>query len=149
MALGGASNGGLTTAAVALEQANLFKIVFPAVGVLDLLRYQLFTLGYSWYSDYGYSSNQEEFNNLIQFSPLQNIKAQSYPAMLIQTGMEDGRVPPLHSYKLAATMQNAASGFSPYLLKSYPEQGHFAANSIAAQIDAWTFFFNETNTPLQ
>lgn len=149
LALSGASNGGVTAAAVALQQPDLFKVVYPAVGVLDLLRYQLFTVGFSWYYDYGYSSIQEQFNNLMTFSPLQNVKNISYPTMLVQTGMEDGRVPPLHSYKFAATMQNVAGGVNPYLLKSYANQGHSATNALEAQIDTWTLFFNQTNSPIK
>ncbi len=147
LALSGSSNGGLTTAAVALQNPGLFKVVFPAVGVLDLLRYQLFTTGFVWYPDYGYSSVQDQFNNLMAFSPLQNVRSISYPAMLIQTGMEDGRVPPLHSYKFAATMQNMAGGTSPYLLRSYFGLGH-QLQSNQVEIDKWTMFFNQTETPL-
>ncbi|WP_158649216.1 prolyl oligopeptidase family serine peptidase [Aquella oligotrophica] len=152
LALWGASNGGLTTAATALQNPNLFKVVFPAVGVQDVLRYQLFTNGYTWYSDYGYSSGegstQEQFNNIMTFSPLQNVKNIAYPTMLIMTGMEDGRVAPSHSYKFAATMQNSGGGTNPYLLKSYAGQGHGPYNTTEAQIDMWTLFFNQTNTPI-
>lgn len=147
LALSGASNGGLTTAAVALQNPDLFKVVFPAVGVLDLLRYQLFTIGFTWYPDYGYSTNFEQFNNQMTFSPLQNVQNIPYPTMLIQTGTEDGRVPPLHSYKFAATMQNMAGGNNPYLLRSYFGLGH-QLPSTQVSIDKWTLFFNETNTPL-
>ena len=149
LALSGASNGGLTTAATALQNPNLFKVVFPAVGVLDVLRYQLFTNGFTWYSDYGYSTEtQDQFNNIMTFSPLQSVKNIAYPTMLVQTGREDGRVVPSHSYKFAATMQNAAGGTNPYLLKSYQGQGHSASGSIEAQIDMWTLFFNQTNTSI-
>ncbi|MCC2644420.1 MAG: hypothetical protein K0R94_198 [Burkholderiales bacterium] len=149
LGLGGRSNGGLTAAAVALERPDLFQVAFPAVGVLDLLRYDLFTYGFSWYLDYGYSSNQNEFNNMLNFSPLQNIHTKAYPAMYIQTSQQDTRVPPLHSYKFAATMQNVASGPNPYLLDSYPNLSHFLGtmeNVEAAK--TWAFFFANTNTPI-
>lgn len=147
LGLGGRSNGGLTTAAVALQRPDLFQVAFPAVGVLDLLRYNLFTYGFSWYSDYGFSSIQEEFNNMYKFSPLQNIHAQSYPAMYIQTGQQDSRVPPLHSYKFAATMQNVAKGPNPYLLDSYPNLSHFPENMAATEAaKTWAFFFYNTHT---
>ncbi|TXI92238.1 MAG: S9 family peptidase [Neisseriales bacterium] len=152
LALWGASNGGLTTAATALQNPNLFKVVFPAVGVQDVLRYQLFTNGFTWYSDFGYSSGesstQEQFNNIMTFSPLQNVKNIAYPTMLIMTGMEDGRVVPSHSYKFAATMQNSAGGTNPYLLKAYAGEGHGPYNTTEAQIDMWTLFFNQTSTPI-
>lgn len=147
LALSGASNGGLTTAATALQNPDLFKVVFPGVGVLDLLRYQLFTVGFGWYPDYGYSTNLEQFNNLMTFSPLQNVQHIAYPTMLIQTGSEDGRVPPLHSYKFAATMQNVAIGDNPYLLRSYFGAGHNLLSQY--YVDMWTLFFNETKTTVQ
>ena len=149
LGLGGRSNGGVTTAAVALQRPDLFQVAFPAVGVLDLLRYNLFTYGFSWYSDYGFSSIEAEFNNLIQFSPLQNVKTKNYPAMYIQTGQQDSRVPPLHSYKFAATLQNVATGPNPYLLDAYPNLSHFPENMAPTEAaKTWAFFFHNTNTPL-
>ncbi|MDD3265587.1 MAG: prolyl oligopeptidase family serine peptidase [Burkholderiales bacterium] len=148
LALWGASNGGITTAITALQNPNLFKVVFPMVGVHDLLRYQLFTNGFTWYSDFGYSSIQDQFNNIMTISPLQNVRNISYPSMLIMAGMEDGRVVPSHSYKFAATMQNSAGGTNPYLLKAYAGQGHGPYNTTEAQIDMWTLFFNQTNTKI-
>ncbi len=151
LGLGGRSNGGVTTAAVALQRPDLFKAAFPAVGVLDLLRYNLFTYGFSWYYDYGFSSNQNEFNNMLAFSPLQNVHAQVvYPAMYIQTGQQDSRVPPLHSYKFAATLQNMAkNGPNPYLLDSYPNLSHFPENMDKLEAArTWAFFFANTNSPL-
>jgi prolyl oligopeptidase len=150
LGLGGRSNGGLTTAAVALQRPDLFQVAFPAVGVLDLLRYNLFTYGFSWYYDYGFSSNQEEFNNMLAFSPLQNVHAQVYPAMYIQTGQQDSRVPPLHSYKFAATLQNVAkNGPNPYLLDSYPNLSHFPETMDRLEAArTWAFFFANTNSQL-
>lgn len=150
LGLGGRSNGGLTTAAVALQRPDLFQVAFPAVGVLDLLRYNLFGYGFSWYSDYGYSSILDEFNNMLKFSPLQNVHTQtSYPAMYIQTAQQDSRVAPLHSYKFAATLQNVAKGPNPYLLDSYPNLSHFPETMDRVEAaKTWAFFFANTHTSI-
>ena len=142
LGLEGASNGGLTTAAVVLQRPDLFKVAFPTVGVLDVLRYQYFTLGFLWNYDYGLSTNQSQFQNMIQFSPLQNVKRRSYPAMYIQTGQADTRVAPLHSYKFAATMQNTGSQNNPYLLNAFPNTSHDSGN-YAREIatNKWSFYF--------
>jgi prolyl oligopeptidase len=149
LAVGGRSNGGLTAAAVALQRPDLFKVAFPAVGVLDLLRYNLFTYGFSWYYDYGFSSIEPQFNNMFVFSPLQNVQKINYPAMYIQTGQEDTRVPPLHSYKFAATLQNVASGPNPYILDAVPNISHFPATYTQEEAaKTWTFLFYNMNIQL-
>lgn len=148
LGLAGGSNGGLTTAAVALLRPDLFAAVFPSVGVLDLLRYQLFTLGFAWHDDYGYSSDLTQFNNLMTFSPLQNVKSGvAYPAMYIETGQTDTRVAPLHSYKFAATMQNMAGGIKPYILMAWPKAGHqISQYREQSAANTWAFFFANTGT---
>ncbi|MGB6054372.1 MAG: prolyl oligopeptidase family serine peptidase [Burkholderiaceae bacterium] len=147
LGLEGGSNGGLTTAAVALQRPDLFKAVFPSVGVLDLLRYQHFTSGYNWFEDYGDSSNEADFNRLLAISPLHNVRNVPYPAMYVMTGQTDSRVVPSHSYKFAATMQNQAGGRNPYLLTAFPKAGHaMSENRQRLATDTWAFFFAQTGT---
>ena len=147
LGLEGGSNGGLTTAAVALQRPDLFKAVFPMVGVLDLLRFQEFTMGFNWIEDYGSSSNEADFRRLLGISPLHNVRNVAYPAMLIMTGQTDGRVVPSHSYKFAATLQNRAGGTNPYLLTAFPKAGHsLVDNRERVSTDTWAFFFAQTKT---
>jgi len=147
LGLEGGSNGGLTTAAVALQYPELFRVVFPSVGVLDLLRYQYFTSGYNWYEDYGYSSDETDFKRLLTISPLHNVRNVPYPAMYIMTGQTDSRVVPSHSYKFAATMQNQAGGRNPYLLTAFPKSGHQLIDyRTRVSADTWAFFFDQTGT---
>lgn len=147
LGLEGGSNGGLTTAAVAMQRPDLFAAVFPLVGVLDLLRYQYFTSGFNWYEDYGYSSSEPDFKRLRGLSPVHNVRPQPYPAMLVMTGQTDSRVVPSHSYKFVAAMQNQAGGANPYLMTAFPKSGHQMSDyRDRVSADTWAFFFARTGT---
>ncbi len=113
LAVHGRSNGGLLIGAVMTQRPDLYKVCLPKVGVLDMLRYQNFTIGRAWAVDYGLSENEEEFNYLLGYSPLHNVKAADYPATMVQTGDHDDRVVPAHSFKFAATLQEKNTGRIP------------------------------------
>lgn len=143
LALLGESNGGTTTAVAALQRPDLFGVAFPFVGVLDLVRYDKFTAGHSWHGDYGRNTDEAEFGNLMTFSPLHNVRSVAYPPMYVLTSKTDGRVLPAHSYKFAATLQNAATGTSPYLLYAFPKDSHsFDQHQQAVLTFLWTAFFH-------
>lgn len=147
LALQGESNGGLSTAALGLQRPDLFAVVFPTVGVLDLVRYDRFSSGFGWHADYGQVTRQDEFENLMRFSPLHNVKPQAYPPTYVFTGKSDGRVMPAHSYKYAATLQNTATGSAPYLLYAYPKDGHSLESNRQSYLTyMWTAFFHHTNS---
>nr|MBP9842232.1 S9 family peptidase [Simkaniaceae bacterium] len=121
----GGSNGGLLVAASMLQRPDLFSSVIIRKGVLDMLRFQYFTIGWAWTSEYGNSENQEDFHTLYAYSPLHRIqKGVNYPATLITTADHDNRVVPFHSYKFAATLQSLGGKKNPYLLRVYPNSGH-------------------------
>ncbi|MCB5362251.1 S9 family peptidase [Pusillimonas sp. CC-YST705] len=147
LALQGESNGGLSTAVLGLQRPDLFSVVFPTVGVLDLVRYDLFSSGLGWHGDYGATTQQAEFENLMKFSPLHNVKPQSYPPTYVFTGKTDGRVMPAHSYKYAATLQNTATGSNPYMLYAFPKDGHSLSSNWQQYLNyMWTAFFHHTNS---
>lgn len=147
IALQGESNGGTTTAAVALQRPGLFGVVFPMVGVMDLVRYDKFTAGTAWHGDYGHNTDEAQFGNLMTFSPLHNVKPLSYPPMYVFTSKTDGRVMPGHSYKFAAALQNTATGTNPYLLYAFPKDSHsFDRYREAAITFMWTAFFHHTGS---
>lgn len=148
IALQGESNGGTTAAAVALRRPDLFGVVFPMVGVHDLVRYDTFTVGFSWHGDYGRNTDEAEFNNLMTFSPLHGVKPIAYPPVYIFTSKTDGRVMPAHSYKLAAALQNTATGTSPYLLYAFPKDDHSLSENLQAVLTfQWTAFFHHMGLP--
>lgn len=147
LAMQGESNGGLTTAVMGLQHPDLFSVVFPTVGVLDLVRYDLFTSGFGWHGDYGQTTRQDEFENLMKISPLHNVKAQPYLPTYVFTGKSDGRVMPAHSYKYAAALQNTATGDHPYLLHAFPKDGHsLQSNQQHYLTYMWAAFFHHTGT---
>ena len=116
LALHGASNGGLLVGAVMTQRPDLAAVALPAVGVLDLLRYHLFTIGAAWMSDYGDPGDPEQFRIALAYSPLHNVRPGThYPATLVLTGDHDDRVVPLHSHKFTATLQHAQAGEAPVL----------------------------------
>ena len=123
----GGSNGGLLVAATSLQNPDLFKVAIPQVGVLDMLRFSKFTIGWAWESDYGSVDKKEEFENLLSYSPLHNIKPDvCYPTTLITTASRDDRVVPSHSYKFAAKLQENQSCNNPILIRIEDRAGHGA-----------------------
>jgi prolyl oligopeptidase len=144
LAIRGGSNGGLLIGAVMTQRPELFKVAIPQVGVLDMLRYHKFTIGWAWATEYGRSDNKEDFENLIKYSPLQNLKPGiKYPATLITTGDHDDRVVPAHSFKFAATLQAHNDRTNPTLIRIETKAGHGAGKPTSKQIDEaadiWTF----------
>lgn len=142
----GGSNGGLLVAACMNQQPDLFKVVIPQVGVLDMLRYHKFTIGWAWAVDYGTSDTKEGFDYLIRYSPLHNIKdTVEYPAVLAFTGDHDDRVVPAHTFKFIATLQEKNKGPNPILVRIETKAGHGAGKPTAKLIeetaDMWSFIF--------
>ncbi|MDR2171339.1 MAG: prolyl oligopeptidase family serine peptidase [Planctomycetaceae bacterium] len=149
LAILGGSNGGLLVAAAALQRPDLFKVAVPRVGVLDMLRYHKFTIGWAWATDYGTSEDSKEmFNYLLRYSPLHNIKPNvNYPAMLIMTSDHDDRVVPAHSFKFTATLQQKTTSKNPIYIRIETKAGHGAGKPITKQIeeetDVWTFILDQ------
>ncbi|MBI4717090.1 MAG: S9 family peptidase [Planctomycetes bacterium] len=144
LAIAGASNGGLLVGAAMTQRPDLFGACLPAVGVMDMLRFHKFTIGWAWQSDYGSSDNADEFKALLAYSPLHNLKAgTSYPPTLITTADHDDRVVPAHSFKFAAALQEANSGPNPMLIRIQTKAGHGAGKPTSMQIDEvadqWAF----------
>ncbi len=136
LAISGGSNGGLLVGAVLNQRPELFGAALPAVGVMDMLRFQKFTIGWAWTSDYGSSEESAEmFKALYAYSPLHNIKPQNYPAVLITTADHDDRVVPSHSFKYAATIQKAQKGTAPVLIRIETKAGHGAGKPTAKIIE--------------
>jgi prolyl oligopeptidase len=147
LAIHGRSNGGLLIGAVMTQRPDIAKVAIPTVGVLDMLRFHLFTIGRAWSVDYGNSESKEEFECLYKYSPLHNLKKANYPATLILTGDHDDRVVPAHSFKFAASLQKANSGTNPTLIRVDVNAGHGSGKPTDKQIaefaDMWSFvFFN-------
>jgi len=146
LACQGGSNGGLLVGAVINQRPDLFKVAFPAVGVMDMLRFHKFTIGYAWVSDYGSSEESVEmFNYLYGYSPFHNIIEQEYPATLVTTADHDDRVVPAHSFKYIAALQEKHQGENPVLIRIETRAGHGAGKPtskiIEEQADIWSFFF--------
>ncbi|GAB5381155.1 MAG: prolyl oligopeptidase family serine peptidase [Aliiglaciecola sp.] len=139
LAIRGGSNGGLLVAAVMLQRPELFKVVLPAVGVLDMLRYHTFTSGAGWAYDYGTSEQSKEmFDYLLGYSPLHNVEEGiEYPATLITTGDHDDRVVPAHSFKFAAELQSKQSGNNPILIRIETNAGHGAGTPTSKTIEQY------------
>jgi prolyl oligopeptidase len=136
LAIHGGSNGGLLVGACMVQRPDLFGAVLPAVGVMDMLRFQRFTIGWAWTSDYGSSDDPDEFRTLLAYSPYQNLRlGVRYPATFITTGDHDDRVFPAHSFKFAAALQYAQGGDAPVLLRVETKAGHGAGKPTAKLID--------------
>lgn len=129
LAASGRSNGGLLVGAAINQHPELFGVALPGVGVMDMLRFQKFTIGWNWIADYGSSDNAEEFKVLNSYSPLHNIEAKAYPATLITTADHDDRVVPAHSFKYAATLQEKNTGKKPMLIRIDTNSGHGSSNT--------------------
>lgn len=135
LAIQGGSNGGLLVGACMTQRPDLFGVCFPQVGVMDMLRYHKFTIGYAWSTDYGRSDNKEEFPCLLRYSPLHNLKKVAYPATLITTADHDDRVVPAHSFKYAATLQELQQGDKPALIRIETSAGHGAGKPTAKLLE--------------
>ncbi|HUQ49331.1 MAG TPA: prolyl oligopeptidase family serine peptidase [Terriglobales bacterium] len=150
LAIGGGSNGGLLVGAVLNQRPDLYGAALPAVGVMDMLRFHKFTIGWAWTSDYGSADNPEEFKAIYAYSPLHNIKpGTKYPAVMVTTADHDDRVVPAHSFKYASALQAAQAGDAPILIRIQTKAGHGAGKPVTMQIeeqaDRWAFLMNELN----
>jgi prolyl oligopeptidase len=144
LAIRGGSNGGLLVGACLTQRPDLYGATLPLVGVMDMLRFQKFTIGWAWTSDYGSSDDAEDFKALYAYSPLHNLKlGTKYPPTLIATADHDDRVVPGHSFKFAATMQADQGGPAPVLIRIETKAGHGAGKPISKQVDEaadeWAF----------
>jgi prolyl oligopeptidase len=136
LAIQGGSNGGLLVGACLTQRPDLFGAALPQVGVLDMLRYHEFTIGWAWASEYGRSDKADQFPFLYAYSPLHHLKAGTkYPPTLVLTGDHDDRVMPAHSFKFAAALQQAQAGDAPILIRVETRAGHGAGKSIQLQIE--------------
>ena len=153
LAISGGSNGGLLVGACMTQHPELFKVCFPAVGVMDMLRYNKFTAGAGWAYDYGTAEDSREmFEYLYKYSPVHNIKEGTcYPATMVLTGDHDDRVVPAHSFKFAANLQAAQACDKPVLIRIETKAGHGAGKPtdmiIAEYADKWAFMFWNMGLP--
>ncbi|MCI0486232.1 MAG: prolyl oligopeptidase family serine peptidase [Blastocatellia bacterium] len=150
LAIGGGSNGGLLVGAAITQRPELFGAALPAVGVMDMLRFQKFTIGWAWVSDYGSSDNPDEFKALYAYSPLHNLKSgTSYPPTMVTTADHDDRVVPGHSFKFAAALQAAHKGDAPVIIRIETKAGHGAGKPTSKTIeeisDRWGFLVHVLN----
>jgi prolyl oligopeptidase len=153
LAVAGGSNGGLLIGAVMTQRPELFGVAFPAVGVMDMLRYHKFTIGWAWAVEYGSSDNEKDFRYLYAYSPLHNFKdGVCYPATLVTTADHDDRVVPAHSFKFAATLQEKQACAKPVIIRIETRSGHGSSNlskAIDQLTDQWSFMFSNMGvTPI-
>ncbi len=149
IAIEGGSNGGLLVGACMTQRPDLFRVAIPRVGVLDMLRYHQFTIGWAWATDYGRSDDPAAFEYLMKYSPLHNIKDQAYPATIAVTADHDDRVVPAHTFKFMAELQAHQKGDLPVLLRIETSAGHGAGKPVSKQIeeetDILSFMFYNMN----
>jgi prolyl oligopeptidase len=153
LAIRGGSNGGLLVGACLTQRPDLFAATLPAVGVMDMLRYHKFTIGWAWASDYGTSDDPEQFKTLHAYSPVHNVQiGRHYPATLITTGDHDDRVVPGHSYKFAAALQRGQGGEAPILIRIETRGGHGGGKPTGMILDSyadqWAFLVKNLNMNL-
>ena len=145
LAMQGGSNGGLLVGAVMNQRPDLFKVAIPQVGVMDMLRYHKFTIGWNWIAEYGSSDKAEDFKNLYAYSPIHNLKkGLKYPATLVTTADHDDSVVPAHSFKYAATLQEKYNGTNPVIIRIETKSGHGASNlkkGLELTADIYSFIF--------
>ncbi len=151
LAISGGSNGGLLVGACLVQRPDLFAVAFPQVGVLDMLRYHRFTIGWGWVVEYGSADVESQFDYIIKYSPLHNIRQGAcYPATMVMTADHDDRVVPAHSFKFGAALQSAQGCDKPILLNIESNAGHGAGKPmnkvIESQADYWSFMFQNTGT---
>jgi prolyl oligopeptidase len=146
LAIEGRSNGGLLVGACMTQRPDLFKVALPGVGVMDMLRFHEFTIGWAWKGDYGSSEDEAEFKALHAYSPLHNVAEAAYPATMVTTADHDDRVVPAHSFKFISELQANHNGDLPVLIRIEINAGHGAGKPITKQIeenaDIWTFVFH-------
>jgi prolyl oligopeptidase len=154
LAIYGRSNGGLLVGAAMLQRPELFKVALPTVGVLDMLRYHKFTVGWGWAVEYGSADDEKMFPHLYKYSPLHNIKSGvDYPATMVMTADHDDRVVPAHSFKYAATLQEKYKGERPMLIRIETQAGHGSGGAgsiskiIEQETDRWAFVFYNLDMP--
>jgi prolyl oligopeptidase len=138
LAIQGGSNGGLLVGACMTQRPDLFGACLPDVGVMDMLRYHRFTIGYAWVPEYGSSDDPEMFQVLRAYSPYHNLRPGKYPPTLITTADHDDRVVPLHSFKFAARLQACQTGDAPVLIRIETKAGHGAGTPTKKRIDEAT-----------
>ncbi len=154
LAISGGSNGGLLVGAVMTQRPDLCTVAFPAVGVMDMLRYNKFTAGAGWSYDYGTAEDSKEmFEYLYGYSPYHNLKPNFYPATMVTTADHDDRVVPAHSFKFAARLQEYQKGPAPTIIRIETKAGHGAGQSteqvISGQTDKWAFMFWNMGVPFE
>ena len=154
IAIRGGSNGGLLVGAAMTQRPELFKVAIPQVGVMDMLRYHKFTIGYAWAVEFGSSEKKEQFDYLYKYSPLHNLKeGVQYPATIVTTADHDDRVVPAHSFKFAARLQEVYKGENPVIIRIDSKAGHGAGKPVTKQIeeatDIWSFTMYNLNMPFK
>lgn len=135
LAIEGRSNGGLLVGACMTQRPDLYRVAFPIVGVLDMMRYHKFTIGHFWASDYGRSDDSTQYKNLLSYSPVHNVKATAYPATMVMTADHDDRVVPGHSFKFGAALQEKNTSNLPIILRIDRKAGHGAGKPVEKVID--------------
>ena len=154
LAIQGGSNGGLLVGACMTQRPDLFGAALPAVGVMDMLRFHEFTIGWAWVSDFGSSETKEGFETLVKYSPLHTLQPGArYPPTLITTADHDDRVVPAHSFKFAAALQAAQAGDAPVLIRVETKAGHGAGKPttkiIEEYADIWGFLVKVLDMKVQ
>ena len=152
LAINGGSNGGLLVGACEVQRPDLYAVCLPQVGVMDMLRYHKFTIGWGWVVEYGSSDNAEQFPYIYAYSPVHNIReGVKYPATLVMTADHDDRVVPAHSFKFAAQMQHCQAGDAPVLIRIESKAGHGAGKPTSKRIDEaadmYAFLFQNIGVP--